>query len=73
MMLRQLESFPPLARDGSFTVAAQRLHLSQPTEHIQELECEIGNPLSARRYRQVVLTEADRVLEPYVSLLEVRA
>ena len=44
MTLRQLESFLALARDGSFTLAAQRLHLSQPTltEHIQELEREVG-------------------------------
>jgi DNA-binding transcriptional LysR family regulator len=69
MTLRQLESFLAVARDGSFSVAAQRLHLSQPTltEHVQELEREIGKPLFARRYRQVVLTEAGRVLEPYVS------
>ena len=69
MTLRQLESFLALAREGSFTLAAERLHLSQPTltEHIQELEREIGKTLFARRYRQVVLTEAGRVLEPYLS------
>jgi DNA-binding transcriptional LysR family regulator len=68
MTLRQLESFLAVAREGSFTLAAQRLHLSQPTltEHIQELEREVGKRLFARRYRQVVLTEAGRVLEPYV-------
>lgn len=69
MTLRQLESFLAVAREGSFSVAAQRLHLSQPTltEHVQELEREIGKRLFTRRYRQVVLTEAGRVLEPYVS------
>ena len=69
MTLRQLESFLAVAREGSFSLAAQRLHLSQPTltEHVQELEREIGKRLFARRYRQVVLTEAGRVLEPYVS------
>jgi DNA-binding transcriptional LysR family regulator len=69
MTLRQLESFLALSRDGTFTRAARRLHLSQPTlsEHIQELEREIGKPLFARRHRQVVLTEAGRVLEPYVT------
>jgi DNA-binding transcriptional LysR family regulator len=68
MTLRQLESFLAVAREGSFSLAAQRLHLSQPTltEHVQELEREIGKRLFARRYRQVVLTEAGRVLEPYV-------
>jgi DNA-binding transcriptional LysR family regulator len=69
MTLRQLESFLAVAREGSFSLAAQRLHLSQPTltEHVQELEREIGRRLFARRYRQVVLTEAGRVLEPYVT------
>jgi DNA-binding transcriptional LysR family regulator len=69
MTLRQIESFLALARDGSFTRAARRLHLSQPTlsEHVQELERELGTPLFARRYRQVVLTEAGRTLEPYAS------
>ena len=69
MTLRQVESFLALSREGNFTRAARRLHLSQPTlsEHIQELEREIGKPLFARRHRQVVLTEAGRVLEPYVT------
>ena len=69
MTLRQIESFLALARDGSFTRAARRLHLSQPTlsEHVQELERELGKPLFARRYRQVVLTEAGRTLEPYAN------
>jgi DNA-binding transcriptional LysR family regulator len=68
MTLRQLESFLAVAREGSFSIAAQRLHLSQPTltEHIQELEREVGTRLFARRWRQVVLSEAGRVLEPYV-------
>jgi DNA-binding transcriptional LysR family regulator len=69
MTLRQLESFLAVAREGSFSLAAERLHLSQPTltEHVQELEREIGKRLFARRYRQVVLTEAGRVLEPFVT------
>jgi DNA-binding transcriptional LysR family regulator len=69
MTIRQLETFLALAHDGSFTRAARRLHLSQPTlsEHIQELEREIGQPLFARRYREVALTEAGRTLEPYAS------
>ena len=69
MTLRQLESFLALAREGSFTLAAERLHLSQPTltEHIQGLERELGKRLFVRRYREVILTEAGRVLEPYVA------
>lgn len=69
MTLRQLESFFAVARERSFTLAARRLHLSQATlsEHVLELERELGTPLFSRRHRQVVLTEAGRVLEPYVS------
>ncbi|MGH2670533.1 MAG: LysR substrate-binding domain-containing protein, partial [bacterium] len=69
MTLRQLESFRAVAREGSFTLAGRRLHLSQATlsEHVLELERELGAPLFSRRRRQVVLTEAGRVLEPYVS------
>ena len=69
MTLRQLESFLAVVREGSFTLAARRIHLSQATlsEHVLELERELGTPLFSRRHRQVVLTEAGRVLEPYVS------
>jgi len=69
MTLRQLESFLAVVREGSFTLAARRLHLSQATlsEHVLELERELRTPVFSRRHRQVVLTEAGRVLEPYVS------
>ncbi|MGH7391259.1 MAG: LysR substrate-binding domain-containing protein, partial [Candidatus Rokuibacteriota bacterium] len=57
------------AREGSFSLAARKVHLSQPTmsEHVQELERELGKPLFARRGRAVGLTEAGRVLEPYAA------
>ena len=46
MTLRRLESFLALAREGTFTRAAHRLHLSQPTlsEHVLDLEHELGIP-----------------------------
>jgi len=69
MTLRQLESFLAVAREGSFTRAAKRIHLSQPTlsERIRDLETEMGKQLFSRRRRQVTLTEAGRVLEPYAA------
>ncbi|HSF03943.1 MAG TPA: LysR family transcriptional regulator [Solirubrobacterales bacterium] len=69
MTFRQLEIFLAVAREGSFSLAARKVHLSQPTmsEHVRELERELGKPLFARRGRAVGLTEAGRVLEPYAA------
>lgn len=69
MTIRQIEVFLAVARDRSFSVAAGRIHLSQPTlsEHIRELEQELGKPLFFRRGRTVTLTEAGRVFEPYAA------
>ena len=66
MTFRQLESFVAVARERSFSQAARAIHLSQPTlsEHIRELEQELGTRLFLRRARQVSLTEAGRLFEP---------
>jgi len=67
MTLRQVEVFLAVAREKSFSLAARKIHLSQPTlsEHVRELEDELGKPLFFRRGRRVTLTEAGRVFEPY--------
>jgi DNA-binding transcriptional LysR family regulator len=67
MTLRQLEIFLAVARERNFSRAAKRIHLSQPTlsEHIGELERELGTPLFHRGGREVTLTDAGRVFEPY--------
>src|SRR2546422_11419638 len=67
MTLRQLEVFLAVAREKSFSRAAQRIHSSQPTlsEHIGELERELGKKLFFRRGREVTVTEAGRVFERY--------
>jgi DNA-binding transcriptional LysR family regulator len=67
MTLRQLEIFLAVGREGNFTRAARALRLSQPTlsEHVRELERELGRPLFVRRKRSVTLTEAGRVFEPH--------
>ena len=69
MTIRQLECFLAIVRDGSFTRAAERIHLSQPTlsERLSELERELGKQLFSRTKRQVRLTEAGRVFEPYAA------
>jgi DNA-binding transcriptional LysR family regulator len=69
MTLRQIEVFLAIARDKSFSVAARRIHLSQPTasEHMQELEKELGATLFTRRARAIALTEAGRVFETYAA------
>ena len=67
MTFRQLEAFLAVARERSFSRAASRIHLSQPTlsEHIRELERELGKRLFARRGRDATLTEAGRVFQPH--------
>ncbi|HXH81770.1 MAG TPA: selenium metabolism-associated LysR family transcriptional regulator, partial [Candidatus Tectomicrobia bacterium] len=69
MTFRQLEAFLAVARERSFSVAARRIHLSQPTlsEHVAELERELGAKLFVRTARGVGLTEAGRVLETYAA------
>src|SRR5436190_7688100 len=69
MTIRQLEVFLAVAHAQSFSRAAERIHLSQPTlsEHTRDLEEELGVPLFARHSRSVSLTEAGRVFEDYAT------
>ena len=69
MTIRQLEVFLAVAHARSFSRAAERIHLSQPTmsEHTRELEDELGVPLFVRHSRSVTLTEAGRVFEDYAT------
>ena len=69
MTLRQLEVFLAVAREKSFSRAAKRIHSSQPTlsEHVGELERELGRKLFFRRGREVTVTEAGRVFEQYAA------
>lgn len=67
MELRQLEAFTYVAETGSFTRAAELLHVSQPTvsAHVTALEQELGLTLIARTTREVSPTEAGRILLEY--------
>lgn len=65
MTLRQLEVFLAIARARSYRQAAEALHTSQPalSQHVRELEGELGARLFDRLSRGVALTEAGRLLE----------
>jgi DNA-binding transcriptional LysR family regulator len=69
MTIRQLEVFLAIAHAESFSRAAERIHLSQPTlsEHMKELEEELGVPLFIRHSRSVSLTEPGRVFQDYAT------
>lgn len=62
-----LAAFVEVAEAGSFTQAADRLHLSQPaiSKRITALEQQIGQSLFDRVGRTVSLTDAGRTLLPY--------
>lgn len=67
MELAQLEAFQKVAVRGSFSAAAQELHLTQPSisARIQALERELNVILFERGGRGVRLTDAGRALLPY--------
>jgi DNA-binding transcriptional LysR family regulator len=62
--IADLETIVVLAETLHFGRAADRLHISQPalSKRVQRIEGWIGGPLFLRRYRDVRLTEAGRVL-----------
>ncbi len=65
--LRQLEYFVTVVDEGSFTRAAQILHVTQPglSHQIQALERDLGGPLLERLPRKVRLTPAGRTALPH--------
>ncbi len=64
MELRALRYFIEVVRQQSFTVAAEQMHVTQPTisKMVKALEDEIGSPLLLRDGRQMVLTDAGRIV-----------
>src|SRR5438876_1477492 len=68
---RQFEVFLAVAKAGSFRAAAEAMHLSQPalSQHVAEMERELGTRLFDRLGRKVALTEAGRVLEEHAHRL----
>ncbi len=65
MELRLLKYFLAVAREGSVTGAAERLHITQPTlsRQIRELEEELGQTLLVRGSRSVSLTGEGLLLQ----------
>jgi len=66
MNLRQLSAFLAVVEEGSFTRAARRLGVAQPSlsQQIRSLEARLGGPLIERLPRGVRLTAAGRALLP---------
>jgi len=71
MNLNHLAIFHAVAREGSITLGAERLHISQPavSKQLQELEKSLGTLLFDRLPRGVRLTETGELLESYARRL----
>jgi DNA-binding transcriptional LysR family regulator len=67
MEMHQLRYFVAVAEEGSFSRAAERMHVAQPSlsQQMQKLEAEVGHSLFDRLSRRVTPTEAGRQLLPY--------
>ncbi len=67
MDLRQLETFIAVAKLKSFSKAAKKLFITQPTvtNHVQNLEKELGTILINRSGKNISLTEAGSMLYKY--------
>lgn len=65
--IRQLETFIEVVNRKSFSRAAQKLYLTQPTvtSHIQNLENELGTILLNRSGKNITPTEAGNLLYKY--------
>ncbi|WP_342439773.1 selenium metabolism-associated LysR family transcriptional regulator [Paenibacillus sp. FSL L8-0436] len=67
MNFHQLHIFYTVSERGSFSAAAQTLHMTQPavTMQVQALEDYFGAKLFDRSSKKIVLSEAGRTLMPY--------
>src|SRR6185295_5977492 len=67
MEIHQLRYFLAVADEGSFSRAAAKVRVAQPSlsQQIQKLEAEFGQPLFDRLPRSVVLTDAGTCLIDY--------
>lgn len=75
MEFRHLQTFVAIAESGSFSLAAERLNMSQSavSQTIRRLEEKLKEPLFLRNARQCEITEAGRNLLPQAqSLLQQR-
>lgn len=67
MDFKQLESFIAIAKYNSFSKAARELYLTQPTlsNHIQNLESELGILLFDRKGKTIELTSAGKTFKDH--------
>lgn len=67
MTLQQLTYFLAAANHGSFSAAAESLHMAQPSlsDQVRRLEAELGVSLFVRTGRRLELTEAGHTLLPH--------
>jgi DNA-binding transcriptional LysR family regulator len=67
LTLHQLTCFLAAVEHGSFSAAADRLHMAQPSlsEQVRRLEAELGVELFARVGRGLVLTEPGHTFRPH--------
>ncbi|HEY5475600.1 MAG TPA: LysR family transcriptional regulator [Tepidiformaceae bacterium] len=72
MELAQLDAFIAAADCGSFSRAAELLHVAQPSlsNRIQSLEREVGQVLFERMGRGVKLTDSGRAFLPYAQRIK---
>jgi DNA-binding transcriptional LysR family regulator len=72
-----LQAFAAVTEHGSFSIAAEHLHITQPavSKRVALLESQLGCSLFDRIGRQITLTEAGRALLPHAQLVlqEIRA
>jgi len=64
LTLQQLKLFESVARHGSYTRAAEELHLTQPAVSIQikRLETQAGLPLLERVGKKILMTAAGKIM-----------
>lgn len=69
MDIRQLEAFVYTVKYQSFSIAAQKLYLSQPTvsSHINNLEKELHTQLLKRTTKSLSVTPAGQTLYNYAA------
>jgi DNA-binding transcriptional LysR family regulator len=69
--VQNLQAFLLVAEEGSFSLAAERLHLSQPavSKRIALLEASLGCELFDRIGRHIGLTEAGQALLPHAKAI----